>query len=113
MIELALQAQIDELKNVCLSQKQVYLPPWKRKSPPSETRRHNGDFEDDQDNTPRGQPLSHADIHQIYQNFQVASHGEQKLNLSEFSGESNGDVFMDWLLQVKSVLEYKKYIDPQ
>lgn len=53
--ESALLAQIYELK-ICASLK---------KGPPSETRSHSGNFEDDQDDTPRGQPLTHADIHNL------------------------------------------------
>lgn len=37
----------------------------------------------------------------------------QKLHLLQFSGENNGDAFMDRILQVESVFEYKNYSNPK
>lgn len=51
--------------------------------------------------------LTIDDIDRVYQDIQATSHGDQKLNLLEFDGELNRDIFMDWLIQVESLFEYK------
>lgn len=56
--------------------------------------------------------MTTADLHQVLQDFYAASHGEQKLSSPEFNGVHNGDVFMNWLLKVELVFNYKHYKDP-
>lgn len=57
--------------------------------------------------------MTSADIHRIYKDFQATSHRDQKLNIPKFNGEHNDDVFMDWLLQVEVLFDYKQFRDPK
>lgn len=37
------------------------------------------------------------------------SHSDQKENIHEFNDENSKDAFMDWILVVQSVFDYKQY----
>lgn len=92
--ELALQAQIDELKQIHINSNKSYVPPPRRRSQSIDGWSQQGDL--DIANSPPFQP-SQPDYQQIFKDFQAASHS--KLNLLEFNDEFNGDVIIDWLLQ--------------
>lgn len=49
----------------------------------------------------------------IYKDFQATSHGDQKFNIPKFDGEHNSDAFMDWLLQVEAMFNYKQFRNPK
>lgn len=68
-------------------------------------------MDDDQDR--RGILLLTTDIHQIYRDFQAASHSDQKFNILEFNGEHNNDIFMNMILQVEAVFVYQQFRDPK
>lgn len=65
----ALRAQINNLKNCSSSLKQSYVPPHQRKEFESEIRSSDGDGDDEQSTQRRGQALTSANIHKIYQDF--------------------------------------------
>lgn len=70
------------------------MPPHERKTL-TKTRSNAWDKEDDWYR--RGPLLSTTVIYQIYMDFQATSHSDEKLNIVEFNGEHNGDIFVDWL----------------
>lgn len=93
-----------------------YVPPNRRTR--DDVDRRELDVDDDQtDRDARvpshGKALTIDHILRVYQDFKRASHSDQKLNLPEFMGESNGDTLMDWIIQDESVSEYKKYKHPK
>lgn len=61
----------------------------------------------------RNKFLSSLDIHKIYHNLQATSPSNQKLDLPEYNGDHNDDIFIDWLIQFEYVVKYKKYKDPK
>lgn len=97
--ELALQTQIDEIRQLHLSQTKIYVPPNKRKNTPLE-----GDGELMKNNGAPEETLPKI-ISRSSRIFK-RHHTYQKLNLTEFNGEYNGDVFMDWLLQIETVFYF-------
>lgn len=80
--------------------KQPYVPPHHRRNLP-ETRFN---WEHDK----RSPLFTTVDIHQLYIDFQATSYGDQKLNLPKF----NGDIFMDWLVQVEVVFFLQAFPGP-
>lgn len=76
-----------------------YVPPHRRTGDDTDSL----EVDADDDQTDRDTPIPNQgkvllaidDIHQVYQDLQTASHGDQKLNLPKFNDESNGDTFMD------------------
>lgn len=75
-----------------MQKRSVYVPPSLRKKCGSEISLQ--DIDADDEAQMRGKALTSVDIHKIYQDFQIVSHGDQKLNHSEFNGEPNDDVFI-------------------
>lgn len=91
--------------------KTPYVPLFLRKSVHLGTR-SNTFASDDRKTIPRHKS-SNYDLKKIFHGFTAAAHRDQKINLHEFHGESNGDAYQDWLLQVEAVFDYKKYKDPK
>lgn len=71
--QLVIQAQLNELRNLTSSQKQVYIPPHLRKNL-IDLPKYSRDFEGEQQNP----LLSTLTIHQLFKEFQAASHSDKK-----------------------------------
>lgn len=52
-------------------------------------------------------------IQQSYRDIQAVFQEDQKINIPEFKGEDNGVIFMDWLLRVNVLFDYKQLRDPK
>lgn len=110
-----LHAKLDKLAQLILAsyKQSPYVPPHARKLLDLENMMFDGEVDDDHDLRKRGKVLTTTGIPRIYTYFQATLHGDKKLNIPEFNGEHNGDVFIVWLLEVDVVFDYKQFRDPK
>lgn len=89
---------------IIASYKQLtYVPPHARGVVDYDARSFDGEVEYDHKLQKRGQML----IFIIFFKISKLHHTKIKFFLQEFNGEHNGVVFVDWLLQVESIFDYK------
>lgn len=108
----SLQSEMADIKKLLVAQQKppTYVaPPFRRQC--DDPVILNSD--DEREGNKKDGSFTTADIHQLYKDFQAASLSDQKLSLPEFTGETNGDAFIDWMLQIDAIFSYKHYGDPK
>lgn len=105
--------ELEALRETVNKESTVYIPPPKRSN------QGEGNVADRRGNN--GANGGHANggnfgpdvVRMIVQEMNKLGKSDHKVSIPEFSGETNGDAYLDWLIKVESIFNLKAYGDPK